>query len=71
MAFISKNRLQIFQDDPLTGFVYDGGTTCAAALEADKREFSPYEFHPRYMRCMAEYGGERAARDAWNLAAGQ
>lgn len=39
MAFISKNRLHTFQDDPLTGFVYDGGTTCAAALEADKRDF--------------------------------
>jgi len=71
MAFISKNRLQFLQDDPLNEFVYDGGTTCRAALDADKREFSPYEFHPRYMRCMAEYGGVRATRDPWNLAFGR
>lgn len=65
MAFISNDGLPPGAPEPLA-FVWDG-RTCAAWNDVDNLE-RPTEFHPRYMRCLLEYGRSRGAALAWNRA---
>lgn len=63
MAFISNEKLRVMTGDP-DQWVYDG-QTCAAASKADEAA-KPIQFHPKYMRCLIDYGQKRGARDPWN-----
>lgn len=63
MAFISNEKLRVMTDDP-DQWVYNG-QTCAAASAADAAS-KPIQFHPKYMRCLIDYGQKRGERDPWN-----
>jgi predicted acylesterase/phospholipase RssA len=63
MAFISNEKLRVMTSDP-DQWVYDG-RTCAAASAADAAS-KPLQFHPKYMRCLIDYGQKRGQRDPWN-----
>ena len=63
MAFISNEKLRVMTGDP-DQWVYDG-RTCAAASAADAAS-KPIQFHPKYMRCLIDYGQKRGAQDPWN-----
>jgi hypothetical protein len=63
MAFISNEKLRVMTGDP-DQWVYDG-RTCAAASAADAAS-KPIQFHPKYMRCLIDYGQKRGERDPWN-----
>jgi hypothetical protein len=63
MAFISNEGTTDAGKDPLD-FRFDG-RTCREWNDVDNRS-KPTEFHPRYMRCLLEYGRDRGRRLAWN-----
>jgi len=63
MAYISSEGLKHMKVDP-DGWDYKG-ETCAKASSIDDLE-SPKQFHPRYMRCLIDYGQKRGAQDPWN-----
>ena len=64
MAFISGDGLPPSWGDPDT-HPYQG-KTCAEWTAEDDRLEKPTEFHPRYMRCLVDYGHARGAAEAWN-----
>ena len=43
------------------------GRTCEAYSREDEAK-GVIEFHPRYMKCLIEYGRQRGAAQAWNVA---
>lgn len=65
MAFISNEGLPPGSPAPMD-FVWDG-RTCAQWNDVDNQA-KPTEFHPRYMRCLIEYGRARGKVLAWNRA---
>lgn len=65
MAFISNEGLPEGAPPP-TDFRWNG-RTCAEWNRVDN-EARPTEFHPRYMRCLLEYGRDRGRVGAWNRA---
>ena len=65
MAFISNENTPDAGKDPLD-FVWDG-KSCRAWNAIDNLD-EPTEFHPRYMRCLLEYGRARGRAGAWNRA---
>lgn len=42
------------------------GRTCKAWRKIDEEELKPFEFFPRTMRCLLEYGHSRGAADSWD-----
>jgi predicted acylesterase/phospholipase RssA len=64
MAFISNDNLRGWPE-PMD-FPWEG-RTCGEWNDMDNLE-KPTEFHPRYMRCLLEYGRARGAALAWNRA---
>ena len=38
---------------------------CADWLEEDRRLLKPLQFFPHYMRCMIDYGRDRAKQEGW------
>ena len=62
MAFISSDNLPGWPE-PMD-FRWED-RTCAEWNAIDNRD-KPTEFHPRYMRCLLEYGRARGAAQAWN-----
>jgi hypothetical protein len=62
MAFISNLNLPGAVEP--ADFVFDG-RRCREWNDIDSRE-KPVEFHPRYMRCLLEYGRDRGRAEAWN-----
>ena len=65
MAFISTQGLPGGSVEP-ADFVFDG-KTCRDWNAVDNLA-KPTEFHPRYMRCLLEYGRARGQKLAWNRA---
>ena len=63
MAFISNEGTADAGRDPLD-FTFDG-KTCQEWNQFDNLA-KPVEFHPRFMRCLLEYGRDRGRRQAWN-----
>lgn len=66
MAFISNENLGEMAMDPQDWAYPVGGPSCSAAKQSDTRQSAPEEFYPRYMRCMIDYGDQRARHDRWN-----
>ena len=62
MAFISNSNLQGWPEPMDFGW---NGKTCAEWNAVDDLD-KPTEFHPRYMRCLLEYGRARGKVPAWN-----
>lgn len=63
LAFISNEGLSHVTEDP-DDHEY-AGLSCAKAAAVDDRD-KPMEFHPRYMRCLIDYGQQRGKADPWN-----
>lgn len=66
MAFISKENLGKMTTEPRDWIYPADGPSCGAAKAMDARRFKPEEFYPTYMRCIIDYGEQRARRDPWN-----
>lgn len=57
-----KDGFQFTMDDPRLG---TDKKSCAQWREEDERIDRPFEFHPRYMRCLVAYGAYRAGEAGW------
>ena len=66
LAFISEEDLTDMTMKPLDWPYPADGPTCRDAKVQDAKRSKPEEFYPAYMRCMIDYGEQRARRDPWN-----
>jgi hypothetical protein len=62
LAFIGRPKSD--STNPLDFVV--GGKSCTHWREEDAAEQKPFEFYPRYMRCILEYGRSRGRDADWN-----
>lgn len=62
LAFIARTKSDA--TNPLDFVV--GGKSCASWRDEDTAEQNPFEFYPRYMRCILEYGRSRGRNADWN-----
>jgi hypothetical protein len=69
IAFIGNDNLEEVTVDPVAHpLTFENvERTCSQWKQVDAKSLRPFEFYPRYMRCMIAYGAERGKREPWNL----